>query len=130
MKKISKPFLTIEQQITKLTQDKKLTITDKDDAAAVLSRICYYALIDGYKDLFYNPMTRQYKEGTTLDDVLALYYFDESLRSLHFKYICHVEQRMRSLVSYYFCEAYTNSQTEYLNPCNYNYTFKKRKDIK
>lgn len=128
-KKTSKTFLSIEQQIEKLTQDKKLTISDEKAAEDVLSRIRYYALIDGYKNLFYNPMTRQYKEGAKLEDILALYYFDESLRNLHFKYICHVEQRMRALVSYYFCETYSHMQAEYLNPQNYNYDRKNQKTV-
>lgn len=128
-KKISKPFLSIDQQIEKLIKDKKLTINDKRAAEDVLTRIRYYALIDGYKNLFYNPMTRQYKDGAKLEDILALYYFDESLRSLHFKYICHVEQRMRSLVSYYFCETYSHMQLEYLNPQNYNYCQKNQRAV-
>lgn len=128
-KKTSKPFLSIGQQIEKLTQDKKLIISDRKNAEDVLSRIRYYALIDGYKNLFYNPMTRRYKEGARLEDILALYYFDEALRNLHFKYICHVEQRMRSLVSYYFCETYSHMQAEYLNPQNYNYARKNQKTV-
>lgn len=127
--KLSKPFLTFEQQTDKLSEEKKLKITDKVEAQDILSRICYYALIDGYKNLFYNPMTRQYKEGTRLEDILSLYYYDEELRSLYFKYLCHIEQRMRSLISYYFSEKYSNMQTAYLNPENYNYAPKFRNQI-
>lgn len=113
--KKSKPFLSFDQQIEKLKKDKKLAIMNEKTAKNVLSRVRYYALIDGYKNLFYNPMTRQYKSGARFEDILVLYNFDESLRSLNFKYICHVEQRMRSLVSYYFCEAYSNAQQAYLS---------------
>jgi len=127
--KISKPFLTHKQQIEKLSVDKKLLITDAAKAADILSRICYYALIDGYKNLFYNPMTRQYKEGTKLEDILVLYYYDESLRNLYFRYLCHIEQRMRSLISYYFSETYSHMQVAYLTPCNYNYVPKFQKQI-
>ena len=80
--KSPKPFLTYQQQITKLSEDKELTISNIINAEKILENICYYALIDGYKTLFYNPMTRKYIAGTTLDDILSLYYFDESLRGL------------------------------------------------
>ena len=46
-------------------------------AVSKLEDISYFALIDGYKNLFYNPMTRKYKEGTTFEDLVALYEFDE-----------------------------------------------------
>ena len=49
-------------------------------------------------------MTRKYKEGTTFEDLVALYEFDEKLRTLIFRYLCHFEQKMRSLISYHFCD--------------------------
>lgn len=115
-----KPFLTYSQQLEKLTTEKKLVILDPDRAVDALSSISYYALIGGYKQPFYNAMTRQYLPGTTFDDLLQLYYFDESLRSLFFKYICHIEQKMRSLISYYFSTAYSHMEKDYLNAANYN----------
>ena len=124
-----KPFLTYQQQLLKLSNDKTLLITDTMKEEKTLEKICYYALIDGYKDLFYNPMTRKYKAGTRLEDILSLYYFDESLRGLYFKYLCHIEQRMRSLISYHFSETYSHLQEDYLNPKNYNYIPKLRKNI-
>ena len=81
-KKQIKPFLTYTEQLTKLTEDKKLLIPDSVYAQNALTSISYYALIGGYKQLFYNPMTRQYRPGTTFDDLIQLYYFDESLRAL------------------------------------------------
>lgn len=90
-KKQIKPFLTYTEQLTKLTEDKKLLIPDSVYAQNALTNISYYALIGGYKQLFYNPMTRQYRPGTTFDDLIQLYYFDESLRALFFKYLCHIE---------------------------------------
>lgn len=124
-----KPFLTYQQQIQKLSVDKALLITDVAEAETILKNIGYYALIDGYKNFFYNPMTRKYKSGTKLEDILALYYFDESLRGLYFKYLCHIEQRMRSFISYHFSETYSHLQTDYLNPNNYNYIPKLQKEI-
>lgn len=52
------PFLTYEQQIEHLITNKKLIINDEDSAIKSLSNISYYALIGGYKSLFYDPMAR------------------------------------------------------------------------
>lgn len=128
-KKPIKPFITYSDQINILTQKKQLNISDLSYAERKLHDIGYYSLIDGYKDIFYNPMTRTYAKGTNFTDIVALYDFDENLRSLVFKYICHVEQKIRSLISYSFCEAFSENQSAYLNSANYNVSNKNSRDI-
>ncbi len=128
-KKPIKPFVTYADQINILTHKKQLNITDTSYAETKLHDIGYYSLIDGYKNIFYNPMTRTYAVGTNFTDIVALYDFDENLRSLVFKYICHIEQKIRSLISYSFCETYSENQSAYLNPANYNISNKSSKDI-
>ena len=63
-KKSIKPFITYSDQINILTQKKQLNISDLSYAEGKLHDIGYYSLIDGYKDIFYNPMTRTYENGT------------------------------------------------------------------
>ncbi len=46
-----KPFLDYLAQIKYLKQ-KQLVINDEDSAAAVLEKVSYYSLINGYKDIF------------------------------------------------------------------------------
>ena len=128
-KKPIKPFITYSDQINILTQKKQLNISNLPYAEGKLHDIGYYSLIDGYKDIFYNPMTRTYENGTKFTDLVALYEFDENLRSLVFKYICHIELKIRSLISYSFCEAFSENQSAYLNPLNYNVSRKNRQDI-
>lgn len=53
--------------------------------------------------------------------------FDESLRELILKYILKAEQQLKSLISYYFCEKFGDSQTAYITKTNYNYTSPKNK---
>lgn len=74
-------------------------------------------------------MTRTYEKGTNFSDIVALYEFDENLRSLVFKYICHIEQKIRSLISYSFCEVFSENQSAYLDSSNYNVAKKNRHDI-
>ena len=110
-----KPFMTYEQQIQKL-RDKNLTITDVEEAKSILRHDGYYALITGYKDLFKNPSTKNYRDGTTLQDILALYQFDEQLRELTLRHLLHIERHIRSTLSYAFCDQFGEQQSAYLNP--------------
>lgn len=124
-----KPFLSYEDQIRNLIEEKELIINDVPSAIKALEDISYYALIGGYKKLFYNPMTRKYNPGTTFDDILAIYYFDHALRQLFFSYICLIEEKLRSHISYHFIEAYGEKQETYLTPENYANTRRNRSDI-
>ncbi len=128
-KKTIKPFVTYNNQINILLYKKQLNISDLSYAEKKLHDIGYYSLIDGYKDIFYNPMTRTYEKGTNFSDIVALYEFDENLRSLVFKYICHIEQKIRSLISYSFCEVFSENQSAYLDSSNYNVAKKNKHDI-
>lgn len=125
---MSKPFLTYNQQLHKLSVDKGLQITDPDDARLALKRIGYFALIGGYKTPFIDPMTRVYQHAS-FEDIYALYQFDRDLRELTFKYLCEIEQELRQLISYSFCLRYGEQQIHYLSPRNYNQTSMNGKDI-
>ena len=65
-------------------------------------------------------MTRKYISGTLFEDIYSLYSLDEKLRAVFLKYLCNVEQRIRSLLSYAFCETYSINQADYLTITNYN----------
>ena len=115
-----KPFLSLEAQIKYLEESKNLTISDYDYAKRMLQQIGYFGLIGGYKIPFKNPTTKKYKDGTTFEDIVSLYKFDENLRELFLKYILQIERHMRSLISYYFTDKYGEQQLHYLNPNNYS----------
>jgi abortive infection bacteriophage resistance protein len=64
--------------------DRGLTIADGVEALAILERVDYYRLL-GYMRSFQEPDetgVRKFRDGTTLEDVLALYEFDRKLRLL------------------------------------------------
>lgn len=126
---VQKIFSTFEEQITLLKTEKHLVISDEAYAIDVLKRIGYFPLFGGYKHLFRIPLTKKYKEGTTFDEILALYEFDSALRELFFKYLLQIERHMRSLMSYYFSEKYGESQEAYLDRSHYNNTQRNCKTI-
>ncbi|MCM1105117.1 MAG: Abi family protein [Clostridium sp.] len=115
-----KPFLSYQEQINKLKNEKKLQIPDESRAIALLKRHSYFALVSGYK----KPFKRKdgtYQLHTTLDDIYALYSFDNALRNVIFSKILIVEKHVKSVLSYSFCEEYGSSQQAYLNPNNYHF---------
>lgn len=77
-------------------------------------------MISGYKQPFIDIHTRKYLIGVQLKDIASLYDFDEEFRNLFFKYICKIERKLRSMISYHFSEIYGEQQAEYLKASNYN----------
>lgn len=116
----SKHFLTFAEQIESLKYDKHIVIQDQQHALEILQRIGYFSLMGGYKQLFRVPFTKKYKPGTSLDEIVALYQFDAELRELFLKYLLQIERHVGNLIAYYFIELYGISQSEYMNPNNYN----------
>ena len=121
---MNKPFITYTAQVEKLTNEKHLIVTDTNFAIASLKNISYFGLIGGYKHPFIDVQTHKYMNNTSFEDIVALYEFDEELRGLFFKYLCHIEIKLRSSISYYFCQKHGERQEEYLNPANYRKTNK------
>ena len=121
-----KPFLTYEQQIRKLRDEKGLAIPDEAHAIDILTQIGYFSLINGYKTPFKDLITGGYKNGATFEDIENLYYFDEALRELFFKYLLKVEQKLKSHISYYFSEEHGNSIDAYTSLYNYDYQDSKK----
>lgn len=126
---MKKVFLDYQQQIEKLTKEKKLYIPDPDYAIEMLKRYSYYSLISGYKEQFKDASTSCYRPDAAFEDIVALYEFDENLRGLFLKYLQKIERQMKSYLSFYFCEKHGESQEKYLNRANYNYIKKNQKDI-
>lgn len=124
-----KTFSTFAEQVEWLKEEKHLLILDKDYAEEILKRIGYFPLMGGYKHLFRVPLTKKYKEGTTFEEIVALYEFDSELRELFFKYLLQIERHLRSLMSYYFSEKYGESQNAYLDINNFTNTRRTYKTV-
>lgn len=77
-----------------------------------------------------NGVNSCHKYGVTFEEIVALYYFDEELRTLFLKYILHVERHMKSTISYHFCEKYGSQQSSYLDKTNYTLTKKNISEVK
>lgn len=116
-----KKFATYEQQIAHLRQ-KGLFISDVSVAVQRLREYGYYPLISAYKSIFLERKNGKYFDGAVFEHIESLYYFDESLRNLFLMNILYIENKLKSLYSYSFCELFGDSQADYLSEENYNYT--------
>ena len=75
---MEKRFLTHSEQIDYLIKKKNLTVSNREYAEEMLCRIGYFGLICGYKAPYKDTRTGKYLDGTTFEDIVALYKFDEN----------------------------------------------------
>ena len=129
MNRVGKPFKSYDELLIFLQTEKNLTIHDVTYAKRILTKTSYFSLISGYKDVFKNPTTGKYKDGTTFDDIYALYRFDNELRNIFLKYILIAEHSVKSSLAYHFSELYGENQKEYLSPSNYEITKSNHHDV-
>lgn len=110
----SKPFKTYRQQL-KILRSRNLTIHDGGKATMVLKREGYYNIINGYKDIFLDEVLSKqagedrYKDDTTFEHIYALYTFDRAMKSALIASILKVETFLKTQISYFFSEAYSQN---------------------
>ena len=127
---MAKPFKTYEDLLIFLQDEKNLTIENLDTARHILLKTSYFSLISGYKDIFKNPTTGNYIDGTTFEDIYRLYQFDNELRSIFLKYMLIAERSVKSSLAYHFSDTYGEDQKEYLSTSHYMLTNSTKKAFK
>lgn len=77
----------------------------------VLKSYNYYNVINGYKDLFLDKESEEekYLDGTTPDQLLALYQFDEELRLILLRYLLKIEEKIKHYITQSFYGFFNNS---------------------
>ncbi len=110
MDTVDKIFQTHDELIT-LLQTRGIDISTpehKSFAKRVLQHEGYYNVINGYNKLFLITKTPddKYKSGTTMEEIYALYEFDNKLRNIMFKYLLSVERNIKTLMAYTFSKEY------------------------
>ena len=101
---MEKPFRTIDEQID-ILRSRGIVIDDIETARKALETISYYRL-SGYSYPFrqYDKESRtrsdQFSPKTHLEQILALYRFDERLRTTTFQELSRIEVGLRALIGY------------------------------
>lgn len=114
----NKIFKTLDEQI-EILKSKGLIIPDEGKAMQILFRENYF-FINGYRHLFMRSMKEnRFIEGTTFDELYAMFLFDRRLRNIMFKYILVIENNMKSIISYQLSKKYGFKEKDYLNPKNF-----------
>lgn len=77
----------------------------------ILERENYYNVINGYKTPFLEKTHKQdsderYIEGTSFDEVYALYCFDRNVREIYLKNLLKLENTLKTVISHKFSEKY------------------------
>ena len=112
----AKVFKTIEEQLD-ILKSKGLTINDYDKAKEILLRENYFFL-NGYRSPFLVNGSKRFIDGSTFEELYALFTFDRYFRNIIFKNILIVENNYKSIFSYVLSRKYA-ATSHYIN--NYGY---------
>ena len=123
-----KSFKTIDEQID-ILRDKGLTISNDDKTKDILLRENYF-FINGYRHLlFKGPKENIFIDGSSFDELYALFCFDRNIRNVMFKYLLIVENNLKSIFSYHLSGKYGYKEKEYLKMSNFVTDISKRRQV-
>lgn len=119
---MSEKYFRTHDDLIQLLEDRGIDFSrrnSKSDAKKHLQRTGYYNLINGYKDMFLQPGSKDsYISGTTVEEIFALYEFDRKMRGIFLEYILTIEANVKSLIAYEFSQAHGHKN--YLLTSNFN----------
>lgn len=117
-----KVFHTFEELVDRLASR---GVAVDEHTRTVLMRESYYAVVNGYKDLFLDAEASnlagedRYRPGTAFDEVYRLHLLDRSLRSTLLPVLLVAETTLKTLIVHTFCEHF-QERDSYLNKDNYD----------
>lgn len=123
-----KGFKNLSEQI-EIMRSKGLIISDEEKTKIILLRENYF-FINGYRHLFMKSTNdRRFINGTTFDELYALFSFDRSFRNIIFKNVLIIENNIKSIISYQLSKKYGFKEKEYLKPENFSLDRKKTRQV-
>ena len=115
---IEKQFKNLDEQV-EILKHKGMIVQDERYAKQVLLRENYFFL-NGYRHLFTKSIEdRNFKEGTTFEELYSLFLFDRSFRNVIFKYLLVIENNLKSVISYQLSKKYGYRERDYLKEKNF-----------
>ena len=126
-----KPFKTTEEQIDVLRK-RGLEINDEKLAKNFLLSKNYHILINSYKPPFTyldSNGNEMFQPGTSFEDLVRFYYFDETLRNILFNYIISFERSFNIAMSDALSQSFGVSMNRYLRKENFNNSNGKVKSV-
>lgn len=115
---MNKIFKNLDQQI-EILRSRNLIINDEESAKDVLLRENYF-FINGYRHMFLDvEKGKNFLDGTTFEELYAVFTFDRNIRNIMFKYLLIVENNIKSIISYQLSKKYGFKEKDYLDPKNF-----------
>lgn len=112
-----KHYMTIEEQVNFLKNEKKLKFKSEKLAKRVLQEVGYYKLINAYKIPFI--INNQYLDNVYFEDIYNLYKFDIELKTIVFEAATNIEINFKSLLSEVISSQYGIKEKIYLKKENF-----------
>lgn len=103
-----KDFKTIDEQIN-ILKNRGMIFENDEFAKEKLLESNYYNIINGYKKLFVHideEGIEKFKENAKFEELYYLFEFDRSIRNVYLENILKIENKLKTLVAYYFSEEY------------------------
>ena len=123
-----KTFKSLDEQIT-ILRSKGIVINDELYAKEILLRENYFFLT-GYRFLFMRSVAdRRFIEGTTFEELYAMFSFDRQIRNILFKNILVVENNLKSVLSHVVSKNHGFKEKNYLNPNNFVHDASRNRQI-
>ncbi len=96
---------------------------NEEAAVKALQRYGYYNIINGYKDpyTYISDESEEecYKNGTTFEQVYALYTLDRNLRNIVMNTMLEAEDMLKTATAHTIAEEFTAEESKYLSKSNY-----------
>lgn len=124
----NKEFKTLDEQID-ILKSRGLIINDINSTEELLLRENYF-FINGYRHMFMKEQkSNEYLNGTTFEELYAVFQFDRSLRNILFKNLLIVENNLKSVISYKLSKKYGIKEKDYLKLSNFSQDIKKIRQV-
>ena len=124
----TKEFKTLDEQI-EILKNRGLVINDIEKTKGLLLRENYF-FINGYRHIFMkNHKESLFIEGTTFEELYAVFQFDRNFRNILFKNLLIVENNLKSIISYNLSRKYGIKEKDYLKASNFSQDIKKIRQV-
>lgn len=125
----TKQAKSLDEQIA-ILRSRNVVINDEEKAKEYLADIGYYRL--GFYlfpfELTYPKLngtrSHEVKPGTTIEEIVALYYYDFDLRAILNRYLSRIEVSVRTSIIYQLSVKYVTDQYWFVNPVVVSKKFK------
>lgn len=114
---MDRPFLTFEQQISRLRDDYSLIIENDFFAIEALTSVSYYDLVNGYKSIY--MINNKYEDGVSIEMLFSTHLYNKNIQGVLMKYSTYVENSFKTILSHVVAKNFSEHQDSYLKIDNY-----------